>query len=62
MSNKNRQPREWYIELPLDGSPGQVFTDSRQLTKGGELVKVREVIEESSIIQQRLSTDEAHIT
>jgi hypothetical protein len=41
-----RKPREWYAEIPTDGySVGQIFTYSRQLTKGGELVRVREVIE-----------------
>ncbi len=35
--------QEWWAELPLDGSIGQIFTDSRQLTKGGRLIRVREV-------------------
>jgi hypothetical protein len=38
------EAREWWAELPIDGSVGQIFTDSRQLTKGGELVRVREVL------------------
>ena len=40
-----RKPREWWAELPTDGSVGQIFTNRGQLTIGGELVRVREVIE-----------------
>ncbi len=40
-----RKPREWWAEFPLDGRVGQIFTDFRQLTKGGELIRVREVID-----------------
>jgi hypothetical protein len=40
-----RKPREWWAEMYSDESVGQLFTDSRELTKGGELIRVREVIE-----------------
>ena len=41
----NRDQRTWWAELPLDGSVGQIFTNSRQLTKGGRLIRVMEVLE-----------------
>lgn len=37
----DRDVEFWYAELPIDERPGQIFTDSRQLTKGGKLVKVQ---------------------
>ncbi len=40
-----RKPREWWIELRCDGSFIQMFTHSAQLTRGGELVHVQEIIE-----------------
>src|SRR5436190_20474355 len=36
-----RKPREWWAEIPLDGSVGQVFQFYSKMTKGGELVRVR---------------------
>ncbi len=43
-----RKPREWYMELREDGTFIQLFTDPRQLTRGGELVLVREVQQSES--------------
>ena len=39
-----RKPREWWAEVPSDGSVGQLFQNLSQNTKGHELVRVREVI------------------
>ncbi len=39
-----RKPREWWAEVPSDGSVGQLFQNLSQNTKGYELVRVREVI------------------
>jgi hypothetical protein len=39
------KPREWWAEVPRDGQVGQLFTDGRQVTVGGELIRVREVLE-----------------
>jgi len=41
----SRDQRTWFAEFPLDGSVGQIFTDPRQLTKGGKLVRVMEILE-----------------
>lgn len=41
-----RKPREWWVEVPVDGSIGRLFQFHAQLTQGGgELVRVREVLE-----------------
>jgi hypothetical protein len=41
----DRDTEKWWAEIPLDGSVGQIFTDSRQLTKGGKLIRVMQVPE-----------------
>ncbi len=41
----SRDQRTWFAEFPLDGCVGQIFTDPRQLTKGGKLVRVMEILE-----------------
>ncbi len=41
----SRDQRTWFAEFPLDGGVGQIFTDPRQLTKGGKLVEVMEILE-----------------
>ncbi len=40
----SRDQRTWFAEFPLDGGIGQIFTDPRQLTKGGKLVEVMEIL------------------
>ncbi len=39
-----RKPREFWAEIYPSGG-GQIFTSRNQLTQGGELIRVREVIE-----------------